>query len=78
MPDDGTIGIYGTFKSQNSTFAEITDSADIQIHFVSAYGREIKSGENKVKLLIKEGGDYLEAVNNSDILNIPVTITITD
>ena len=77
MPSDGTVGIYGTYKGENTSFKEVNGSAEIQIGFSTNYG--IKTGENKVTLNLKEGGDLIEAANQSSaVLSIPVTITITD
>ena len=77
MPSDGTVGIYGEYKGEGTSFKEVNGSADIQIGFSTNYG--IKTGENKVTLNLKEGGDIIEAANQSSaVLSIPVTITITD
>lgn len=77
MPSDGTVGIYGTYKGENTSFKEVSGSAEIQIGFSTNYG--IKTGDNKVTLNLKEGGDVIEAANQSSpVLSIPVTITITD
>ena len=77
MPSDGTVGIYGQYKGEDTSFKEVNGSAEIQIGFSTSYG--IKTGENKVILNLKEGGDIIEAANQSSaVLSIPVNITITD
>lgn len=78
-PSDGTVGIYGSFTSNNESFAEFTDSAEIKVKFADAYGRGIKSGWNRVHLQLKRGDDIVDAMNKNDIvLSIPVDIEITD
>ena len=75
IPNDGSVGIFGLFKGTNSSYLQVQDNADIEIGITN----NLKNGVNSVVLQVKEGATQIEAFTNPNVLiNIPVSITITE